>query len=66
MDKISKVRQYLKISGHTEEKIDKIVSNQQYVEMIYRIISTCEDSISRLGISTDQIDNCANNRMKIK
>ena len=60
MKKEEKVRQYLKLSGYSEEQIKKSISNEQYLNMIYELILTYEEGISTLDIVVNPVENYAN------
>ena len=67
MNKIEKVRRYLKLSGYSEDQINKSISNEKYLDMIHGLILTYEDEISNLDIGINPVENYANlDNKKIK
>ncbi len=60
MQKKEKVEKYLKLSGYSDEQIEKSISNEQYLDMLYGLVKTYEDGISKIDSNINPVDNYAN------
>ena len=57
MDKIEKVKQYLKLSGYNDEFIESKVSNEKELDLLYDIFLEYEKGIEKLDKDIDPIKN---------